>query len=232
MARRFWPNDDPIGRTLLDHEDPYRIVGVAGDVRNLTQSLDPRPTMYLSATQISTQAMNLVVRTRTEAPVAAIVRKTVESIDPQLAVYDVRTLDALIADNAAQPRVTAWLVGMFAILALLLAAIGVYGVLAYLVAQRTREIGVRIALGARPGSVLRLVVGQSLRVAALGITIGVAAALLLAPQIESQLFGVKPRDPLTLGAVAAVLLWVALLASYLPARRATRVDPLTALRTE
>jgi putative ABC transport system permease protein len=121
---------------------------------------------------------------------------------------------------------------MFATLALLLAAIGVYGVLAYLVARRTREIGVRIALGARPGSVLRLVVGQSLRVAALGITIGVAAAVLLAPQIESQLFDVKPRDPVTLAAVAAALLGVALLASYLPARRATRVDPLTALRTE
>src|SRR5204863_7650810 len=118
MARRFWPNEDPIGRTLLDRDDPYRIVGVVGDVRNLTQALDPRPTMYLSATQISTQAMNLVVRTRTDAPIAAIVRKTVESIDPQLAVYDMRTMDALIADNAAQARVTTWLVGLFATLAL------------------------------------------------------------------------------------------------------------------
>jgi len=128
--------------------------------------------------------------------------------------------------------VTAWLVGMFAILALLLAAIGVYGVLAYLVTQRTREIGLRIALGARPGSVLQLVVGHSLRLSVIGISLGVAGALLLGPSIESQLYGVKPRDAATLVVVALSLLAIAILASYLPARRATRVDPLTALRAE
>ena len=135
-----------------------------------------------------------------------MIRKTVGAMDPQLAVFNVRTMETLLDNNAAQPRVTAWLVGMFAILALLLAAIGVYGVLAYLVTQRTREIGLRIALGARPGSVLRLVVGHSLRLSLVGIALGVAGALMLGPAIESQLFGVKPRDAATLAAAALSLL--------------------------
>ena len=159
-------------------------------------------------------------------------RSKVNAIDPQLAVFNVRTLDTLLQTNIAQPRINAWLFGMFAGLALLLAAIGVYGVLAYLVTQRTREIGVRLALGAHPASVRRLVVGHSLRLSLTGIALGAIGALLAAPAIESQLFGVRARDPLTLVAVAATLLAIALLASYLPARRATRVDPLTALRTE
>ena len=138
------------------------------------------------------------------------------AIDPQLAVDNVRTMETLPDNSAAQSRVTAWLVGMFAILALLLAAIGVYGVLAYLVTQRTREIGLRIALGARPGSVLQLVVGHSLRLSVLGIAIGVVGALMLGPSIESQLYGVEPRDAATLAAVAFSLLTIAIIASYIP----------------
>jgi ABC-type antimicrobial peptide transport system permease subunit len=141
-------------------------------------------------------------------------------------------METMMEGSAAQPRLTAWLVGLFAILALLLAAIGVYGVLAYLVTQRTREIGVRIALGARPGSVLQLVVGHSLRLSVLGVALGLVAATLLAPAIASQLYGVSPRDTITLAAVAVSLITIAVLASYIPARRATRVDPLTALRAE
>jgi putative ABC transport system permease protein len=231
LASRFWPNEDPVGHTVIAGES-YRVVGIAGDVRNLNQATDPRPTMYMSTTQRLWPSMTLVVRAKSDVPVAPIIRKTVGAIDPQLAVYNVRTMEALIDNNAAQPRVTAWLVGMFAILALLLAAIGVYGVLAYLVTQRTREIGLRIALGARPRSVLQLVVGHSLRLSAIGISFGVVGALLLGPSIESQLFGVKPRDAATLVVVALSLLAVAVLASYIPARRATQVDPLTALRTE
>ena len=231
MANRFWPNEDPVGRTIISGQD-YRVIGVAGDVRNLNQAIDPRPTMYLSTTQFLWPAMTLVVRTKADVPVAPIIRTTVGALDPQLAVFNVRTMETMLENNAAQPRVTAWLVGMFAILALLLAAIGVYGVLAYLVTQRTREIGVRIALGARPGSVLRLVVGHSLRLSVAGIALGVGGALLAGPAIESQLFGVKPRDPATLAAAALSLLTIAIVASYIPARRATRVDPLTALRAE
>jgi putative ABC transport system permease protein len=188
--------------------------------------------MYFSTTQLLWPSMTLVVRTKTNMPVAPIIRKIVGGLDPQLAVFNVRTMETLLDNGAAQSRVTAWLVGMFATLALLLAAIGVYGVLAYLVTQRTREIGLRMALGARPGSVLQLVAGHSLRLSAFGIAAGVGGALLLGPAIESQLFGVRPRDAATLAAVALSLLIVATLASYVPARRATRVDPLTALRAE
>ena len=231
MARRFWPNEDPVGRVILT-SDAYRIVGVVGDVRSLSLAVDPRPTMYFSATQFTPTSMTLTIRTRGEIPVAATVRTAVKAMDPALAVYNVRTMDTLIATNTTQSRVTAWLVGMFAALALLLAAIGVYGVLAYLVAQRTREIGVRIALGARPGSVLRLVVGHSLRLSLAGISLGLVGALWLAPYVETQLFGIKGRDLATLAIVAASLTLTAAIATYLPARRATRVDPLTALRTE
>jgi putative ABC transport system permease protein len=188
--------------------------------------------MYFSSTQFISPQMALVVRTKGDIPVAAVVRQAVSGIDPQLAVFNVRSMEALMAANTTQPRVTAWLVGMFAMLALLLAAIGVYGVLAYLVTQRTREIGVRIALGAQPGAVLGLVVGYSLRLSVAGILLGAAAAFLLAPQIQTQLYQVRPRDPATLIAVSLSLLTISVLASYLPARRATRVDPLTALRAE
>jgi putative ABC transport system permease protein len=234
MAKRFWPGEDPVGRLIIagGNKEPFRIVGVAGDVRNLNLAIDPRPTMYVSTGRLLWPTMTLIVRTRTDIPVAPAIRKAVSALDPQLAVFNVRTIDAMMDSTAAQPRLTAWLVGLFAALALLLAAIGVYGVLAYLVTQRTREIGVRIALGARPASVLHLVAGHSLRLSAIGVAIGVLATLGLGPAIQSQLFGVTPRDAATLIAVALSLLAIALLASYLPARRATQVDPLTALRAE
>jgi putative ABC transport system permease protein len=231
MARRFWPDQDPIGKFILAGE-PLRVVGVVGDVRSRNPAIDPQPTMYFSSTQSVVNQMALTIRARGDIPVAAVVRKAVSAIDPQLAVFNVRTMETLMATSTTQPRVTAWLVGLFAVLALLLAAIGVYGVLAYLVTQRTREIGLRIALGARPGSVLRLVVGHSLRLSLAGIALGIIGAVWLAPYIESQLFGVKPRDAVTIGGVAVSLFTIALLASYIPARRATKVDPLTALRAE
>jgi putative ABC transport system permease protein len=234
VAKRFWPDEDPVEKTIVagSASNAFRIVGVAGDVRNLDLATDPRPTMYISTGQMLWPTMTLVVRTRSDIPVAAAIRKTVSALDPQLAVFNVRTMETMLEGSAAQPRLTAWLVGLFAILALLLAAIGVYGVLAYLVTQRTREIGVRIALGARPGSVLQLVVGHSLRLSVLGVALGLVAATLLAPAIASQLYGVSPRDTRTLAAVAVSLIAIAVLASYIPARRATRVDPLTALRVE
>jgi putative ABC transport system permease protein len=234
MAKRFWPHEDPVGRSLESPSGgpPYLVIGVAGDVRNLNQATDPRPTMYLSTTQFLWPEMTFIVRTTGDQPIANVIRKEVNAVDPQLAVFAIRTYDTLLDTNIAQPKVTAWLFGMFAGLALLLAAIGVYGVLSYLVAQRTREIGVRLALGAKPASVRGLVVGHALRLSLAGIAIGAVGALLAGPALQTQLFGVRPRDPITLGAVAAGLLAVALLASYLPARRATQVDPLTALRAE
>src|SRR5262249_46054854 len=222
MARRFWPNDDPVGRSIESSNADLRllVIGVVGDVRNLNQAIDPRPTMYLSTTQFLWPVMTFVVRTTGDQPVGSVIRKSVNAVDPQLAVFAVRTFETLLDANIRQPKVTAWLFGMFAALALLLAAIGVYGVLSYLVAQRTREIGVRLALGAQPGSVLRIVVGHALRLSLAGIAIGAAGALMAGPALQSQLYGVRPRDPATLEIVAAALLGVALLASYVPARRA------------
>jgi len=231
MAHRFWPNEDAVGH-YLNVNGPMRIVGVVGDVRNVNKAIDPSPTMYLSTTQFLWPAMTFVVRTRGSEPIAPLVRRVVSKLDPELAVFNVRTMETLIQTNTAQPRLAAWLVGAFALLALLLAAIGVYGVLAYLVAQRTREIGVRIALGARPASVLRLVAGHSLKLSLVGISLGLLGALALGPTIQSQLYNVRPRDAATLAAVAVALVLVASFASYVPARRATRVDPLTALRSE
>jgi putative ABC transport system permease protein len=231
MAHRLWPDEDPVGRVILTGS-PCRVIGVVGDVRNASQAVDPRPTMYLSTTQYLWPTMTLVVRTATDIPVAALLRKTVGGLDPQLAVYNIRPMDGLLQTSTAQPRLTAWLVGSFAVLALLLAGLGVYGVLAYLVTQRTREIGVRLALGARPSSVLRLVVAHSLRLSVAGVAIGTIAAVMLGPALESQLFAVKARDAVTLISVAIALIAIATLASYLPARRATRLNPLAALRVE
>ena len=155
-----------------------------------------------------------------------------QELDPAIALYNARPMDALLDTQVAQPRLTASLVGMFALVALLLATVGLYGVLAFVVAQRTREIGVRMALGARPRDVLTLVIGRGARLAAIGLAFGAAGAAALGRFLSSQLYGIDARDPLTYAAAAAMLMAVALLASYIPAVRATRVDPVIALRVE
>jgi putative ABC transport system permease protein len=233
LARQFWPDADPVGRQVqLGNKRILRIVGIVGNVRNLSLGIQPRPTMYFSTRQLMWSPMAVIVRSASDVAVAPTIRKAVAVIDPQLAVFSVRTMEAMLDLDAAQPRLTAWLVALFAALALLLAAIGVYGVLAYLVAQRRQEIGVRMALGAQPGAVLQLVLGHALRLAAAGVALGVVGALVLGPYLASQLFGVNPRAIGTLAGVASALIAVAVVASYLPARRATRVDPLIALRAE
>ncbi len=233
LARRFWPEGDAIGREVeLGNKQKYHVVGVVGDAHNVNLEDPPRPTMYFPAQQFLWPVMTIVVRGPGGAALAPMIRQKIAAIDPQLAIFNVRTMERMLETNTAQPRLTAWLVGLFAALAVLLAAIGVYGVLAYLVAQRTQEIGVRMALGAPAGSVLQLVLGHALRLTTLGIGVGIVAAALLSPYIESQLFGVAPRDVRTLAGVAAGLMAIAVLASYIPARRATKVDPLIALRAE
>ena len=233
LARRFWPEGDPLGRQVqLGNKLIYHVAGIVGDVHNVTLNEQPRPTMYFPSAQVLWPTMTIVARSSSGIALAPLIRQKVAALDPQLAIFNVRTMATMLETNTAQSRLTAWLVGLFAALALLLAAIGVYGVLAYLVAQRTQEIGVRMALGARPGSVVQLVLGHALRLATLGVAAGVVGAVLLGPSIASQLFGVSPRDPMTLVGVATALVAIAALASYIPARRATRVDPLIALRAE
>jgi putative ABC transport system permease protein len=233
LARRFWPEGDPIGRQAqLGNKQTVTVVGIVGDARNVELDKQPRPTMYFTSRQLLWPTMTIVVRSAIASPLAPVIREKVAAIDPQLAIFNVRTMDTLLESNRAQPRLTAWLVGLFALLALLLAAIGVYGVLAYLVAQRTQEIGVRMALGARRQAVLRLIIGHAVRLTTVGIVIGIAAAAALGPYMKAQLYGIGPRDTTTLIAVTMGLMAIAIIASSIPALRATRVDPLIALRAE
>jgi putative ABC transport system permease protein len=233
LARRFWPAQDPIGREVqLGNKRICRVVGIVGDVHNVTLDTEPRPTMYFPTRQLLWPTMTVVARSAPGIDAAPLIRRQVSALDPQLAVFNMRTMAAMLEGSMSQPRMTAWLVGLFALVAILLAAIGVYGVLAYLVAQRTQEIGVRMALGAPAYTVVRLVLGHALRLAGVGVAIGLAGAGVLGPSMASLLFGVGPRDALTFASVGVGLIGIALAASYLPARRATRVDPLVALRAE
>ena len=233
MARRFWGDADPIGRQILAGPNgKWTVVGVVGNVRNINLSLTPAPTMYLSATRQVWPTMTVVIRGDERAQAGSLLRQAVREMDPQLAVFNVREMKTLIDQSASQPRLNASLVAMFAVLAALLSALGIYGVLAYLVSQRTQEIGIRMALGAERSSVLGLVFGRGLRLAAAGLVLGIIGALGVARWIGSLLFEVRARDPWTIVAAAAVVAAIAVLASYLPARRAARVDPLIALRSE
>ncbi|HEY0876280.1 MAG TPA: ABC transporter permease [Vicinamibacterales bacterium] len=235
LARRHWPNEDPIGRRLKvswndDRED--EIIGVAGDVRLAELETEARATTYWPYARNAYTAMTLTVRTVNGTSTIPSIRAILRELDPDLALADVRTMDEVVSRSVAQRRLMMIMLALFAAAALLLAAVGIYGVIAYSVTQRTQEIGIRLALGATRGDVLRMVVGQAAWLAAAGILIGAFAAYLLSSLMADLLFQVTPFDPPTFGAVALVLLAVALLASYVPGRRATRVDPVVALRAE
>jgi putative ABC transport system permease protein len=233
MARRFWPGEDPIGRQIrvAGGKDPFTVVGVVNDVRAQTLQDEPAPVMYLSYQQVTLRSMWLTVRA-VGAPtsVAGAVQREIWAIDKTLPVANMQPLAQLMSEVAAQPRLTMLIFGLFASAALALAVIGVYGVVAYSVAQRTREIGVRLALGAQPSRIVRSIVRHGLTLAWLGIVIGLAGAYLLARFIEAILYGTEPTDVVTYGAVAVTLSLCAAAASLAPARRAARVDPVTALR--
>jgi len=235
-ALKFFGDADPIGRALRPSAKPelaYTIVGVVGDVRD--QALNQEtPTLYYSIPQRgSWPLMDVVVRTdgSPEAWLPAI-RQRIHDLDAGLALANVNTMDQWLSNSAAQPRLNTVLLATFAVVALVIAAIGIYGVLAYSVNQRRREIGLRMALGATPRSVLELVVGQGMKVALVGIGIGLAGGLALGRAVSSLVFGVPVHDPATFGLVGVVLTGVALAACIIPARRAARVDPMVALREE
>jgi putative ABC transport system permease protein len=239
MAKTLFPGEDPIGRRLQlgdpDPESPWvTIVGIAGDVKYTGLDKAPEPTMYTPYEQnLWWPTMFLVVRSSVDpAGLARAVRSQVAGLDPLLPLARVRTMDELLGQSVAEPRFRTTLLGIFAATALLLAAVGIYGVLSYTVGQRTQEIGIRMALGARRRDVLALVLGQGMALAGIGVAIGLAAALALSRVLAGLLFGVSPADPATFGAVSLVMVAAALLACYVPARRATRVDPMVALRSE
>ncbi|HEX8458967.1 MAG TPA: ABC transporter permease [Pyrinomonadaceae bacterium] len=241
MARRFWPNQDPTGKRITpgslsstDPNDWITVVGVARDVRQFELVADPKPQMYLSYVQAGFFAPNdLVVSTDLEPlSLAPAVRKTVWEVDKDQPVSKIRTMEEIVSESVARQRFSMMLLGLFAALALVLAAVGIYGVMSYSVAQRTREFGIRMALGARRGDVLRLAVGHGLKLVLIGIAIGLGAAFLLTRVMSSLLYGVSATDPLTFISISLILISVALLASLIPALRATKIDPIDALRYE
>jgi putative ABC transport system permease protein len=236
MAQTFWPNQDPIGKVFHAAGTLVRIIGVVGDVKagDIREKTMPEAYYPLTAA-LDSFFFGSIVELKTNVPplgVLGAVQGELRGLDSSLAVFRPRTMEDVVADAMQDTSLQTFLLGVFAGLGLLLAAVGTYSVMAYLVSQRTHEIGVRVALGAQRNDVLRLVLGQGTRLALIGVTIGVIAALMLSKLLESLLFGVSPRDPLTFAVVAILLTFVALAACYIPARRAMRVDPMVALRYE
>lgn len=235
LARRHWPNQEVLGKRLTVgfEKDPREIVGVVGNVKQRSLMQDARPTMYLPHLQRPTGGMTVIVRTSGDpAELAAIARSQAHSIDPTIPVNKVKTMDEVFSASVEQQRFSMLLVALFGGLAVVLAAIGIYGVMGYTVTQRKHEIAVRIALGARTNQVLKLVLQDGLLLASVGVGIGLIAAFALTRLMRSLLFEVKPTDLQTFIAVSVGLIFVALLACIVPALRATRVDPLVALRYE
>ena len=240
FARRFFPNEDPLGRRFIygdpspDNDQWLTIVGVVGDMKRTDFNSEVRPETFYPHAQGPSNSMMLVVRGAggDAASLAGLVRSQVRALDPDQPVFGVRTMEEQLAERRAQHRFNMILLAVFAGLALVLAAVGLYGVMAYSVTLRTHELGVRMALGARAADVFRLVIGRGMLLAALGVGCGLLASLVLTRVMSSLLYGVSATDPVTFGGVALALAAVALAACYLPARRATKVDPMNALRYE
>lgn len=233
-AGRLWPDQTALGRDLRIDDSEYRVVGVVGDTKVTWLSDPPETTIYLPLDPSSASAVHLVVRSETASPpgLIASIRRQVAAVGPDLLILEAQSFEDRVAINVFPFRLAAIYLGIFGVAALILAAIGLYGVVSLSVAQRTREMGIRISIGADPARVVGMVLGKSLLPVAIGGMVGLALALALATLIRGFLFGVQPADPATLGAVPAVLGLVALVAAFLPARKAGRVDPMETLRTE
>jgi putative ABC transport system permease protein len=239
LARRYWPGEDPIGKRLRETgapDYPWRsIVGIAADVkyRGLQQNPNADPDVYLPLLQRPNNNLSLAMRTETDpASRIAAIRGELQQLDPGLPVYGVTTMAQQVVNQTTQARFSTWLLSLFGAIALVLSAVGIYSVMAYAVEQRTYEIGIRTALGARAGDVLKLVIRQGMRLALLGVALGVSAALALTQLMKGLLFGVAAADPLTYAGIGLLLTAVAFFACWIPARRATKVDPMVALRCE
>jgi len=245
-ARQFWPGQDPIGKHIRwGVYAPWQtIVGIVGDVNDEPLGQPVQLHVYRPYLQMAdlffedsrfgeVRSMNLAVRSQTDpASLTSAVIGQIHSLDPDLAVANIRTMEQVINSSVAGPRFNTLLLGVFAGVALFLAAIGIYGVMAYAITQQTHEIGIRLALGAQPRNVLQLVLRRGVRLAGVGAAFGVAAALALTRLMAGLLYGISATDPATFSCVVILLLAIALLACYVPARRAMRVDPMVALRYE
>jgi putative ABC transport system permease protein len=236
LAREFFPNQDPVGGHLQlpDATRPAReIVGVVGGVRDTGFDQEPEPTIYFPYLQSPDQTVSLVARTAAgPGAVLPAIKNAIWSVDKDQPIFDVKTMDEIVSGVVSAQRLAFVLLGAFAFLALALAAVGIYGVTSYAVSQRTHEIGIRMALGARKSDVLRLIVGHGMTLAVTGLAIGLGAALLLTRLLASILYGVRATDPATYLGVSLLVMIVSMLAGFLPGRRAAMADPMTALRRE
>jgi putative ABC transport system permease protein len=236
LAHTYWPGQNPVGQYIdyeWDTDTRVQIVGVASDVHDAGAGKDPYMEIYLPLAQFPYSGMTVVVRASGDpALLKAPVRNVVRSVDPNQPIAKLETMDALVSESLANSRLSMTLFGIFGVVGLLLACIGIYGVTSYGVLQRTREFGIRMALGARPSDVRNLVVHGGAKLTLIGIGIGIAGAIVLTRLMRSLLFGVTSTDPMTYAGSVVVLAFVSVVASYLPARRATRVDPVIALRNE
>jgi len=237
FAKRYFPNEDAVGkRIIFDGKDeaPREIVGIVGDVRRKGLDLQVQPEMYVSHIQNPERRLNLVIRTeaRDASQLTQAARAEVKAFDPNQIIWRAQTLEQLLGTSLAPRRFNMLLLGVFAAVALVLAAVGLYGVMSYSVSWRTQEIGIRMALGARRADVLRLVIRQGMVMTLIGLAVGLVGAFAMSRVLTGMLYGVSATDPLTFVGVSIVLLAVALLACLLPARRATRVEPIVALRAE
>jgi len=235
LAQRFFTGENPLGQRLrlasTGGDEPYEIIGIVGDVRHRGLDVELRQTIYFPTLRLG--YANLAIRAASDpVSLAVSVRKEVLAIDPNQPVANVQRMEDWVADSVAQPRYRTLLLSVFSAVALLLSAVGIYGVVSYAVTQRTREIGLRMALGARTRNVLSLVVGQGMKPALIGVCVGIVAALALTRVLRNLLYEITATDPLTFLCVALVLSGVALLACLVPARRAAKVDPMEALRYE
>ncbi len=238
LAARYWPGEDAIGKRITFADAPKEkdwltIVGVVGDVKDQPNSRDTHPAFWWSALQVGAPNMAVVVRADSDPRLLIdAVRKSVAQLNPALAIGNIRLMDQIVAGSVATPRFAFILVGLFAGLAILLAAIGTYGVISYSVTQRTPEFGLRMALGARRLDVLRLVLIQAAKLVLSGTVIGVVLALVMARALKSLIYEVSPTDPATFTAIAFAVIVVAIFACYIPARKATEADPMITLRAE
>ena len=236
MAGQLWPGQDAVGKRIhmVESEVPWlTVAGVVGRVKHESLDSDPRIAFYLPQTQYPSRAMTVVMRSQGDpSTLSPLVKKELRGIDPDLPMYSVRTMDERVEESLARRRFSMLLLGIFAGMALVLATIGIYGVMAYLVNQGTREIGIRMAIGATQREIVRLVVFQGMRLAVTGVGAGLAAAFVFTRLMRSLLFGISSADPVTFAGISLLLTLVALLATYIPARRAARIDPILCLRSE
>ncbi|MGA8443204.1 MAG: FtsX-like permease family protein, partial [Candidatus Sulfotelmatobacter sp.] len=236
FAKRFFPRQDVLGKHLElmgDSQPDREIVGIVGNISHRALSDPQQPEMYVAYGQYAPPTMNLVVRaTANTTPLETALYDAVRAVDKEETLSAFRSLDDIVESSVAQPRFSSFLLGTFAALALALAAVGLYGLVAYSVTQRTNEIGVRMALGAKQSDVLKMIVLQGMKLAIAGLAIGIAGSLVFGRFLASMLYGVKPADPLTFVLVSMALVGVTLLSNYIPARRASKLDPTVTLRYE